>query len=83
MNNDVHFSSVKKDWSTPKYLFNYFNDHFNFTLDPCATKENALCEKYFTIEENGLNQSWENETVFMNPPYGRYITEKWVKKAYE
>ena len=27
-------------------------------------------------------QSWKNETVFCNPPYGKEIS-KWVKKCYE
>lgn len=32
--------------------------------------------------EDGLAQSWANETVFMNPPYGRVIGD-WIAKAYE
>jgi phage N-6-adenine-methyltransferase len=53
-----------------------------FTLDPCATAENAKAPKFYTLEENGLNQSWAGERVYMNPPYGRQIP-KWVGKAYE
>lgn len=63
-------------------MFKKLDDEFKFTLDPCATKENAKCEKFFTIRENGLDQSWEGERVFVNPPYGNQIS-KWVKKAYE
>lgn len=55
---------------------------FNFTLDPCATAENAKCEKYYTMHENGLLQDWQGETIFCNPPYGRAIRD-WVKKCYE
>jgi len=39
-----------------------------------------MCELYFTKEDNGLEQDWVGN-VFMNPPYGRVVTE-WVKKAY-
>lgn len=46
------------------------------------TYENHKCKKYFTKKENGLLQSWKNEIVFCNPPYGRELPN-WVKKAYE
>ena len=77
----VHFTSKSNEWETPSELFNKLNDEFNFTLDPCCTKENAKCERYFTIAEDGLSQDWSNDIVFMNPPYGREIG-KWIEKAY-
>lgn len=76
----VHFSSKSNEWSTPPEFFKGLDTEFRFTLDPCATATNALCKKYFTIEDNGLTQSWNNEVVFCNPPYGRQIKD-WVKKA--
>lgn len=78
----VHFSSQTDDWATPQNFFDKLDEEFNFTLDPCASPTNAKCSKYFTSEDNGLVQSWEGETVFMNPPYGRVIKD-WVRKAYE
>lgn len=78
----VHYSSKSNEWATPLYLFDELDRDFNFTLDPCATDENAKCDKYFTIEDDGLIQDWSNEIVFMNPPYGRGI-KHWIKKAYE
>ena len=80
--NNVHFSSETNEWSTPIDLYNSLDEIYNFTLDPCATKENAKCDKFFTIEDDGLKQDWSKDTVFMNPPYGREIKD-WVKKAYE
>jgi phage N-6-adenine-methyltransferase len=79
---NIHFSSEKDLWSTPQDFFDKLNNEFNFTLDPCATKENHKCFKYFTIEEDGLSQDWSKDTVFMNPPYGRSIAD-WMKKASE
>ncbi|MBU5440402.1 phage N-6-adenine-methyltransferase, partial [Tissierella sp. MSJ-40] len=70
MNTDVMFSSKTNEWSTPQEFFNELDKEFNFTLDPCATKENAKCNKYYTIKENGLKQDWGGEVVFCNPPYG-------------
>ncbi|MGG0308282.1 DNA N-6-adenine-methyltransferase [Priestia megaterium] len=80
--NQSLFMSEKEDWGTPQDLFNKLHTYFNFTLDPCSSHTNHKCEKYFTIEEDGLSQSWEGETVFMNPPYGKQLKD-WMKKAYE
>ena len=75
-------SSNHNEWATPQEFFNELNKEFNFTLDPCATPQNAKCKKFYTIQDNGLSKSWDNEIVFCNPPYGREIP-KWVAKAYE
>lgn len=80
MINEALFTSNKEDWATPQAFFDELNKEFNFTLDPCATAENAKCKKYFTKDQNGLAQSWQGETVFCNPPYGKEIS-KWIEKA--
>ncbi len=80
--NKVHFSSQTVEWPTPQGLFDELNGDFGFTLDPCATHENAKCKKYFTKEDDGLKHDWGKEIVFMNPPYRRGVTIKWMKKAY-
>ena len=82
MNTAVMFSSETDLWATPQEFFDKLNSEFNFTLDPCATSENAKCSKYYTVKEDGLKQDWGGETVFCNPPYGREIA-KWVRKASE
>ena len=82
MSTAVMFSSKTDEWSTPQDFFDELNKEFDFTLDPCATPENAKCEKYYTKEDDGLKQDWSGETVFCNPPYGRAI-KNWVKKCYE
>lgn len=79
---DVLYSSKKKDWETPQWLFDQLNKEFNFTLDVASSKENHKCKKYFTELENGLEQDWSNNIVWCNPPYGRDIYN-WVKKASE
>lgn len=76
------FSSKSNEWDTPQDFFNKLNKEFSFDLDPCSTHENAKCEKHFTMEDDGLKQDWGGYTVFMNPPYGRDISN-WIKKAYE
>ncbi len=66
--------------ATPQHIFDYLNEQFNFTLDPCADDVNHKCSRYFTKEQDWLQQDWSNERVFMNPPYGREIGKR-VKKA--
>ena len=82
MNTAVIFSSTTNEWATPQEFFDKLNEEFNFTLDPCATPQNAKCKKFYTIKEDGLKQNWQGETVFCNPPYGRAIKD-WVRKCYE
>ena len=74
----VHFSSKTNEWATPQSFFDGLDKEFNFTLDPCATHDNAKCKKYYTIEDDGLLQDWSKDIVFMNPPYGREI-KHWVQ----
>jgi len=81
MDTQLMFSSNTNEWATPQDIFDDLNKIYNFTLDPCASPDNHKCKKYFTIEDDGLFQTWGGR-VFMNPPYGREIG-KWIKKAYD
>lgn len=78
---NVHFSSATDLWATPQDFFDSYDKKYNFSLDVCASKENAKCSRYFTKEDDGLTQIWQG-SVWMNPPYGREII-KWMRKAYE
>lgn len=51
-------SSNTDEWATPQALFDELNGTFHFTLDPCATPENAKCAKFYTKEQDGLKQDW-------------------------
>ena len=62
------FSSKSNEWETPKELFDKLNNEFKFTLDAAASDQNHKCERYFTIEEDGLKQNWAGERVWCNPP---------------
>lgn len=76
------FTSSTNEWATPRAFFDALNAEFDFTLDPCATPENAKCKDFYTIENDGLTQNWGGQRVFCNPPYGREIKD-WVRKCYE
>ncbi len=81
--NKVIYSSKSNEWETPIWLFNKLNEEFNFYCDVAATKNNHLCEYYFTEEENSLLQDWSiYKNCFCNPPYGKLIS-KFIQKGYE
>lgn len=78
----VHFSTGKDDWATPDTFFRLVNDHFHFTLDAAAAPDTAKVARYYTVEDDGLAQSWAGERVWVNCPYGHGVTGAWVQKGY-
>lgn len=74
------FESKRQDWETPDELFQPLNNEFGFTLDVCATPENAKCPQFFSIADNALVKDWRG-VCWMNPPFGEQ--GKWVRKAYQ
>lgn len=80
--NRALLSSNTNEWSTPRAFYAALDAEFHFNLDPCSTRENRKCAKYFTVEDDGLKQDWGGYRVFCNPPYGREIAD-WVRKCSE
>ncbi len=73
------FSSATVEWATPQALFDELNAEFGFSLDVCATVENAKCKAFYTKEQDGLKQPWTGR-VWCNPPYGKAVGN-WIAKA--
>lgn len=78
--NRALFTSASGTWGTPRPFYEWMNRQFHFTVDVCATKANAKHPRFFSPAVDGLRQSWEGETAWMNPVYGRGIGE-WCEKA--
>ncbi len=78
--NNGRYNGNGRHWQTPPEVFVPLDMEFNFTLDPCCSPGKALCSNFFTESDNGLQQSWANHRVFMNPPYGREVYA-WTRKA--
>lgn len=57
------------DRSTPNWFFDELDKEFHFNIDVCADERNRKCEKYFSIEMDGLRQEWAPYTCWMNPSY--------------
>jgi phage N-6-adenine-methyltransferase len=68
------------DRSTPDDLFGPLHDRFSFTIDVAAAAHNAKLSRYWTRDDNGLEQSWADERVWCNPPYS--ALEPWARKAW-
>lgn len=68
------------DRGTRREFFDPLNAEHRFTLDAAASERNALCEKFYTRESDGLLRSWRAERVWCNPPYSRLAP--WLAKAW-
>jgi phage N-6-adenine-methyltransferase len=66
------------DRRTPRSLFDPLNVEFEFTLDAAASADNALLERFYDRESDGLASSWHGERVWCNPPYSDI--RPWVEK---
>lgn len=69
------------EWGTPPKIFDPLNEEFGFTLDAAASDENALCEDYYTKEDDGTFQDWAGFTVWCNPPYDAEFLQAFTQKA--
>jgi len=75
-------SSVKLDWETPQRIFDACNEAYGpFTIDLAASPSNALCETFYSEEDDALSQTWTGRG-WLNPPYGRRLP-LWIRKARE
>lgn len=86
----------KADWETPQPLFERLHHEFRFTLDGAADENNAKVPRFLsgpcyacdpaaprqkrTFCRCGHCASWERNTVWLNPPYGRGLV-RWMEKC--
>ncbi|MFZ5440502.1 MAG: DNA N-6-adenine-methyltransferase [Myxococcota bacterium] len=73
-------SSDSTLWGTPRDFYEWLAEQFAFTIDVCALPTNKKHRRFFSPADNGLAQSWEGETAWCNPPYGRGIGN-WLDKG--
>jgi len=76
-------SSISDDeYETPNGLYVSLCGKYQIfpTLDAAATKENRKCLKFFSKEQNGLEQEWDAVT-WVNHPHT--LHEQFVTKAYQ
>lgn len=67
-------NSKSQSWGTPKKYVDAVRNFFggDIALDPCSNEYSivdALTE-YRLPENDGLRESWDYPTIYVNPPYG-------------
>lgn len=72
----MHGQDIRR---TPKALFDELDSEFGFTVDVASLATNALCERFWTPDDDGLAQDWTGERCWMNPPYSGI--GPWCEKA--
>jgi hypothetical protein len=80
----------KQDWGTPPIYVDAVREFFGGVvhLDPCSNRHsvvNAWVE-YRLPEHDGLLESWNLPTIYVNPPYGsdrehRTTISHWLRKS--
>lgn len=61
-------------------MFAELHARFRFSVDVAASPANAKLPRFYTFEDNGLEQSWAGERVWCNPPYSNI--RPWIEKAW-
>jgi phage N-6-adenine-methyltransferase len=71
------------DWYTPPVIIEAVTKVLGaIDLDPASCREanETVCaENYYTVEDDGLTQSWAGR-VWLNPPYARPVMQKFTRK---
>lgn len=78
----VHFSSKTDEHYTPADVIAAVLQCLGTVdLDPCSNSgiPNVPAGQHFTEADDGLSHAWQGR-VFMNPPYGLRIIDRWVEK---
>ncbi|OWR14615.1 N-6 DNA methylase [Chryseobacterium sp. VAUSW3] len=83
-------NTQSQSWGTPKKYVKAVKDFFNgnIALDPCSNKYsivNANVE-YILPQNDGLFDSWNFPTIYVNPPYGsdkvrKTTIKNWLKRC--
>ena len=66
--------SLSQDWCTPANYVDAVRSCFDgrIALDPCANEYSIVAAdaEYRLPEQDGLRESWDFPTIYVNPPYG-------------
>ena len=61
--------------------FAILHKRFNFTIDAAAEQWNARLDRYWTPEDDALQQDWSGERVWCHPPFTDGTLPQWIAKA--
>jgi len=84
--------SDNKDWCTPPNYVEAVRECLGgrIELDPCSNRHSVVRAKreYVLPAENGLTESWDYPTIYVNPPYGAdreagTTIKQWMRRCAE
>ena len=61
--------------------FAILHKRFNFTIDAAAQQWNARLPRYWTPEDDALQQDWAGERIWCHPPFTDGTLPRWIAKA--
>lgn len=85
-----HVISKNKDWGTPRKYVDAVKEVFGgvIHLDPCSSPFSIVgaVVEYVPPEHDGLTESWNFPTIYVNPPYGNDVKRgtkisDWLRKC--
>ena len=65
--------SQSQEWGTPKRYVDAIRSFFGgaIDLDPCSNEFSVVkAHVEYRLPENGLKETWDFPSIFVNPPYG-------------
>jgi len=66
--------TIAKDWCTPPSIIDSVRNVFRgaISLDPCSNEHSLVKadKEYLLPDHDGLMESWDYPTIYVNPPYG-------------
>lgn len=67
-----HVYGSSRDWGTPKFYVDAVRAVLGrICLDPCSNRYSVVgADVEYTPPQNGLAESWNHATIYVNPPYG-------------
>lgn len=67
-------NTQSQEWGTPEKYVDAVREFFKgkIELDPCSNKYSIVgaVTEYMLPEHDGLRESWDYRTIYVNPPYG-------------
>ena len=80
--------SKNKSWNTPPKYIDLIIKFFDIIeLDPCSNENSLVNAKVnYILPTDGLKETWNYKTIFINPPYGKSPETKtsiydWLSKG--
>lgn len=70
-------AKTSDEYYTPAWVFEALGVHFELDVASPPHKTFVPCDRYLTIEDDGLAQPWHGR-VWMNPPFSN--CKPWVEK---